>query len=153
NWAGMHHLVGGPIPAWLITVSIVGSMMMLIPVGTVALNHHMTVFGKMDKFWLNFNILRSSPTLRFVIFGAISYTWVSVQGAFEALRSMNEVTHFTHYTIAHAHFGLYAFYSMIMFGSMYYIVPRLTGWEWASPNLIRIHFWCCAIGFVIYFTS
>ena len=25
NWNGMHHLVGGPMPAWLITVSIVAS--------------------------------------------------------------------------------------------------------------------------------
>ena len=31
SWAGMHHLIGGPIPAWLATASTVGSMMMFIP--------------------------------------------------------------------------------------------------------------------------
>src|SRR5262249_5230185 len=115
SWAGAHHLIGGPLPAWLITVSVVGSVMMFIPVGVVALNHHMTMVG-------HFDALRYSPTLRFVVLGAMSYTAVSVQGSFEALRTMNEVVHFTHYTIAHAHLGLYAFFTMIMFGSMYYIV-------------------------------
>ena len=45
NWAGMHHLIGGPMPAWLVTVGIVGSMMMFIPVITVAINHHLTTMG------------------------------------------------------------------------------------------------------------
>ena len=28
SWAGMHHLIGGPIPAWMSSASVVGSMMM-----------------------------------------------------------------------------------------------------------------------------
>lgn len=143
NSAGIHHLIGGPVPAWLITYSIVASVMMFIPVGTVAINHHMTMVG-------SFNILRYSPTLRFIVFGAMSYTAVSVQGSLQSLRTINEVTHFTHYTVAHAHLGIYAFFTMIMFGSMYYIVPRLTGGEWASAWLIRIHFWSCAVGIGLY---
>ncbi len=154
NWAGMHHLIGGPVPAWLTAASAAGSLMMLIPVGTVALNHHMTAFPKPFE-WKpvleSHKILWSSPTLRFVIFGAVSYTIVSVQGAFQALPWINRTTHFTHYTIAHAHLGLYGFYTMIAFGSMYYIVPRLTGWEWASPNLIRAHFWFAVAGYLLYF--
>jgi cytochrome c oxidase cbb3-type subunit 1 len=143
NWLGMHHLVGGPIPSWMISASIVASILMLIPVVAVGVNHHLTMSG-------HFHLLRYSPTLRFVVFGAFNYTIVSVQGSFESLRSFHEVAHFTHYTIGHAHLGLYAFYSMVMFGSMYYIVPRLTGWEWASGNAIRVHFWCTAVGISIY---
>jgi len=146
SWAGMHHLIGGPIPAWMSSASIVGSMMMLIPVAAVALNHHMTMRG-------HFHHLRYSPTLRFVVFGAIAYTAVSVQGAFESLKAFSEIAHFTHYTVAHAHLGVYGFYAMIMFGATYYIVPRLTGREWASGRMIRWHFWLTAIGITLYFTS
>lgn len=146
SWAGMHHLTGGPIPAWMSSASVVGSMMMLIPVGAVALNHHMTMKG-------HFRHLRYSPTLRFVVFGSITYTAVSVQGAFESLKIVSEVAHFTHYTVGHAHLGVYGFFTMIMFGAAYYIMPRLTGREWASARLIRIHFWLCAIGIVLYFTA
>jgi len=85
------------------------------------------------------------------VFGAMSYTLVSVQGSFMSLRTYNEPMHFTHHTIAHAHLGLYAFFTMVMFGSIYYIVPRLTGREWASSLLIRVHFWAAAIGMAMYF--
>ena len=144
NWAGAHHLISGPIPAWLVTVSAVASMMMIIPVSTVAINHHMTMRGYFD-------VLRFSPTLRFVTAGAMCYTLVSIQGSLMSLRSINEPTHFTHYTIAHAHLGLYAFFTMVMFGAVYYIVPRLTGREWGSSNLIRVHFWGTFLGVMMMF--
>ena len=146
NWAGTHHLIGGPLPAWLVTVGVVGSVMMLIPVATVALNHHMTTKG-------HFARLKDSPTLRFTVFGAMSYTAVSVQGSLTALRSVNEVVHFTHYTVAHAHLGVYAFYSMVIWAVMYYAVPRLTGKEWPSVRLIAVHFWCAAVGMAIYWVG
>ena len=44
-----------------------------------------------------------------------------MQGSFEALRSVNAVTHFTHYTVAHAHLGLYGFVTMVLFGAIYFI--------------------------------
>lgn len=145
-WAGMHHLIGGPVPAWLVTASVVGSMMMFIPVIAVAVNHHFTMVG-------HFHLLRFSPTLRFVVFGAMAYTLVSFQGSLEALRVMNQVTHFTDYTVGHAHLGVYGFFSMISFGAIYYIVPRLTGREWVSPFLIAVHFWSSALGITVYFVG
>jgi cytochrome c oxidase cbb3-type subunit 1 len=127
----------------MITTSIVASMMMIIPVAAVAINHHMTMVGR-------FGALRYSPTLRFVVVGAIAYTAVSVQGMFTAFTEVNRITHFTHWTIAHSHVGVYAFVTMVMFGSMYYIVPRLTGGEWPSGRLISWHFWLAIGGVVIY---
>jgi cytochrome c oxidase cbb3-type subunit I len=141
---GGHHLIGGPVPSWLITISIVQSMMMVIPVFAVAVNQHMTVLG-------NFRALAYSPTLRFIVLGAMMYTAASVQGSLEALRAVNTITHFTHYTVAHAHLGLYGFFSMVMFGSIYFIMPRVMNWEWPYPKLISLHFWLVLVGFAIYF--
>ena len=143
---GIHHLIGGPIPTWLVTLSIVHSVMMSIPVITVAINHHGTMWG-------HFSMLKDSPTLRFVWIGALMYTVTSLQGSMEALRSINVITHFTHYTIGHAHLGMYAFLSFILFGAVYFIMPRLTDWEWPWRRLISLHFWLVAIGITIMFTS
>jgi cytochrome c oxidase cbb3-type subunit 1 len=101
----------------------------------------------------HFDKLKYSPTLRFVVFGAMSYTAVSFQGSFEAIRSQSEITHFTHYTVGHAHLGLYAFLTMILFGAIYYIMPRLVKWEWPYPVLIKFHFWLVAIGIILYVLS
>lgn len=146
SWAGMHHLIGGPIPAWLITASTMASIMMFIPVIAVAINHHLTMRG-------HFKELRYSPTLRFVVFGAMAYTAVSFQGSIEALRSFNVLVHFTHYTVAHAHLGLYGFFTMTMFGAGYYIIPRLTGRQWQMTWLIKAHFWLTAGGITLYFVA
>jgi len=140
---GGHHLIGGPVPSWLITISIVQSMMMIIPVFAVTVNLHMTVLG-------HFKAVVYSPTLRFIVIGTMMYTLASLQGSIEALRSVNSVTHFTHFTVAHAHLGLYGFFSMIMFGAIYFIMPRVMNWEWPYPALISLHFWLILAGFFIY---
>ncbi len=141
---GLHHLIGGPIPTWAITISIVHSVMMLIPVIAVGVNHHMTMVG-------SFKLMLHSPTLRFVVLGAMMYTFASVQGSMEALRSVNTITHFTHYTVAHAHMGMYGFFSFVLFGSIYFILPRLLNWEWPYAWAISLHFWLVFIGWGIYF--
>lgn len=143
-WNGMHHLIGGPYPSWLITASVVASVMMFVPVITVGINHHFTMVG-------HFKSLVYSPTLRFVVFGSIAYTATSFQGSLTAIREINYVTHFTHYTIAHAHLGAYAFASMVFFGAIYYIMPRMVQREWPSKKLISLHFWMSGLGVLFYF--
>jgi len=140
---GAHHLIGGPIPEWLATLSIVQSMMMLIPVIAFSVNQHLTLKG-------HFNALRYSPVLRFIFFGATMYTVSSIQGSFEALRTVNAVTHFTHFTVAHAHIGLYGFVSMVIFGGIYFAMPRVLNIPWPKPALISWHFWLVVAGFATY---
>ena len=142
--AGIHHLIGGPVPNWLVSVSVVQSAMMIVPVLAVGVNQHMTVAGR-------FATLKYSPTLRFVVLGAVLYTLVSLQGTLEAMPFFNRLVHFTQYKVAHAHLGLYGFFSMIMFGSIYFVMPRVLEREWPYPKLIAWHFWLTSIGFAIYF--
>jgi cytochrome c oxidase cbb3-type subunit 1 len=139
SWTGMQRLVDGPFPAWMITASIAATILTIIPVATVGLNHHMTMQGY-------FPVMRYSPTLRFTVFGAMAYTVFSVVGILMSLRSVARYLHFTEASIAYSHLGLYAFFTMVMFGSMYYIVPRLVGREWRYAALIKLHFWGSAYG-------
>ena len=139
SWTGMQNLVDGPFPAWIITASIAATILTIIPVATVGLNHHMTMAG-------NFQLMKYSPTLRFTVFGAMSYTLFSAVGVLLSLRSVARYVHFTEASTAYTQLGLYAFYSMIMFGSMYFIVPRLVGREWRYASLIKLHFWAAVYG-------
>src|ERR1700726_4017280 len=139
SWTGMQHVIDGPLPAWMITASIAATILTIIPVATVGLNHHMTMQGY-------FPVMRYSPTLRFTVFGAMSYTVFSAVGVLISLRSVARYVNFTQASIAYSHLGLYAFFTMVMFGSMYYIVPRLVGREWRYATLIKLHFWASAYG-------
>src|SRR5881227_3040231 len=139
SWTGMQRLVDGPFPAWMITASIAATILTMIPVATVGLNHHMTMLGY-------FPLMRYSPTLRFTVFGAMSYTVFSAVGILISLRSVARYVNFTQASIGYSHLGLYAFITMILFGSMYYIVPRLVGREWRYASLIKLHFWSSTYG-------
>jgi cytochrome c oxidase cbb3-type subunit 1 len=139
SWTGMQRVIDGPFPAWMITASIAATILTIIPVATVGLNHHMTMQGY-------FPVMRYSPTLRFTVFGAMAYTVFSLVGILISLRSTARFLHFSQATIAYTQMGLYAFFTMIIFGSMYYIVPRLVGREWRYATLIKLHFWASAYG-------
>jgi cytochrome c oxidase cbb3-type subunit 1 len=134
------------VPGWLITLSIVQSVMMVVPVAAFTVNQYWTLRGHVGALW-------TSPTLRFIGFGGLMYTATSVQGSLEALRSVNAVTHFTHFTVAHAHLGMYGFVTMVFFGAIYFITPRICGREWPSRRLIAAHFWFAAAGITLYFVS
>lgn len=143
---GAHHLLGGPAPVWLQTLSIVQSVMMIIPVFAFTVNQHLTMRG-------HFNAVRYSPTLRFILLGGMMYTLVSFQGSMEALRNVNNITHFTHFTVAHAHLGMYAFVGLVLFGSCYFVMPRVLDVEWPKRRLINVHFGLVVTGFAVYFVS
>ncbi len=135
----MVRLSGGPIPAWMATVSIAASLMMLVPIATVTTNLMLTMRGHTQMVYY-------SPTIRFTFFGAVAFAVASVAGLVASLRSVDRIVHFTQFQAAHQHLVIYAFFSMVMFGAIYYITPRLVGCEWLSSTLIKLHFWGSAYG-------
>ena len=44
--------------------------------------------------------------------------------------------------------ALYAFFSFVMFGAIYFIVPRITRREWLSRRLITLHFFFSVYGII-----
>ena len=139
GWTGMQRFMGGPLPAWMVAVGALTGVLLLFPVGVVGLNHHLTTLGK-------HHLVAVSPTLRFVFFGALFYP---VSGIFLALLSnfwSGPSLQFTHAWYGYQVIAIYGFFSMIAFGAIYYIVPRLARCEWLSVRLIRNHFWFSVYG-------
>jgi cytochrome c oxidase cbb3-type subunit 1 len=132
-------LSGGPVPAWLVTLSISSSIMLIIPLVTVGKNFFKTMEG-------NYHMVYHSPTTRFTFFGAVIFCIATGLGILFSLRGPDSVVHFTMFNSAMSDLLLYGFYSMVMFGAIYYITPRLVGCEWLSSSLIKVHFLGSAYG-------
>lgn len=139
-WNGLQRLTGGPVPVWMITVSIVASILLLIPVATVTANYVLTMQG-------DYSLVYHSPTIRFVFFGAIAYTIGNLVQVFGSYRSIGNITQFSWFSVGQDQLFVFAFFSMVMFGAMYYIIPRLVGCEWLSATFIKLHFWGMAYGY------
>jgi len=139
GWTGVQKLMGGPLPIWMPSLSSAATIMMLIPIGTVALNHNRTVVG-------HHKLVESSPALRFTFMSGIS---LIVWGGMMAVMAIYPVGKFTQFTIAQQGANLlvlYGFFSTAMFGAIYFIVPRLVCCEWFSSRIIRHHFWFTVYG-------
>jgi len=147
GWTGMQRYMAGPLPGWMTSIGSMAGVTLLISVGIVGLNHHLTTLG-------SHKLVESSPTLRFTFFGALFYP---VSGVLLALISAfwtGANLQFTHAWYGYQIVSVYGFFSMCVFGAIYYIVPRLAGCEWLSVRLIRNHFWFSAYGIsVIVVTS
>ena len=142
SWAGLAQMVDGPVPIWLPSVGIVASVLMIMPVGTVVLNLYLSVKGVLRSVW-------QSIVLRFIGFGVLAYLFVGIIGAAMAFRSVSEITQFTVFISGYEQLLVYAFFSMILFGGLYFMAPRLTKRDWPSADLIHLHFWGSASGIVL----
>jgi cytochrome c oxidase cbb3-type subunit I len=144
GWTGITQLIGGPLPAWMITASIVAKVLMLLPVLAVAANYHLTIKGSFEE-------LRWNPSVRFIVIGSMAYTAYAVEGSLISFRSIGQIMQFTLVTVGHSQLGLFGFYSMILFGAYYYIVPKLVGRQWLSQAMVMAHFWFCVVGIGLLF--
>jgi len=142
SWTGIAQLIGGPVPIWVSSVGIIASVMMIVPAIANSLNFYFTLKGARSEIW-------RSPALRFVAFGVLSYFFASLIGAAMTFRSVSEVVHFTTFASGQSLHFSYGFFTMIMFGGLYFMIPRLTKVEWPSSTLITFHFWGSAFGVTI----
>jgi cytochrome c oxidase cbb3-type subunit I len=135
----MTHLSGGPVPAYLVTISVAASILMTIPIVTLTVNFVRTMKG-------HTGMMASSPTLRFTFVGTVFFSIAAALGVLSALRSVDSFTHFTTWRYGQMHLVTVGFFSMVMFGAIYYITPRLVGCEWLSRTFIKLHFFGTAYG-------
>jgi cbb3-type cytochrome c oxidase subunit I len=141
---GAHHLLWAPIPYWLKTIAVAESFGMVIPVLAFMFNILLTMRG-------NWSHVRSSVPLLYALTGWASYILVSFQGSNQALRGVNELTHFTGYVPGHAMLALMFFGASTCIAGVYYIVPRVFGCRLYSRRLARAQFALYAIGFAAFF--
>lgn len=136
-WAGAQELIGGPIPVWIPAFAGTAQILLLVPMVTVALNHYRTVQG-------SHHLVEVSPSLRFTFFGSIGYVATCVISAVLGSMTLSRYTFASFAGDSVQLTGYYMFFTMAMFGAIYFIIPRVTGCEWVSGKRIRLHFWMSA---------
>ena len=146
-WAGPHHLLYTSLPDWAQSVGMVFSLILLAPSWGGMINGIMTLSGA----W---STLRSDPILRFLIVSLSFYGMSTFEGPMMSIKTVNALSHYTDWNIAHVHSGALGWVGFITIGSMYYLLPRLFGrTEMYSKKLIEVHFWVATIGVVLYISS
>jgi cytochrome c oxidase cbb3-type subunit I len=139
-WAGMQKLTGAPIPYFIPYVGAAATVLFFIPAFTAAINILRTAIADPE-------VANHSPSLRFTMAGVVGLIVMAVAAVFLNLPgSTLKLSQFSLSGYGFEILALYAFFSFVMFGAIYFIVPRVTRREWLSRRLIKMHFFFSVYG-------
>jgi cytochrome c oxidase cbb3-type subunit I/II len=142
-WAGPHHLLYTALPDWAQSLGMVFSIMLVAPSWGGMLNGLLTLRGAWDK-------VRQDPTLKFMVVAVTAYGMATLEGPTLAIKSVNSLSHYTNWTIAHVHTGALGWNGFLTFSMLYWLFPRLYNTRLWSTKLANYHFWIALLGMMFY---
>jgi cytochrome c oxidase cbb3-type subunit 1 len=146
-WAGPHHLLYSAMPDWVQSVGMAFSLILLIPSLGSAANGLLTFNGSWGK-------LKTDPAAKFMVMSLIFYAASTFEGSMLAIKSVNSLSHYTDWTVAHVHAGAIGWVAMITIGSLYAMAPRaLDRPAMHSRSAMELHFWLHTGGVILYAVS
>ena len=142
-WAGPHHLLYTALPDWAQSLGMVLSLMLIAPSWGGMLNGLLTLRGAWHK-------LREEPMLKFMVVALTAYGMATLEGPMLAIKSVNSLSHYTDWTIAHVHTGALGWNGFLTFSMLYWLFPRLYNTKLHSNKLANWHFWIALLGMMFY---
>ena len=142
-WAGPHHLLYSSMPDWVQSLGTVFSIMLIAPSWGGMLNGLLTLRGAWDR-------VRQDPVLKFMVVAVTAYGMATFEGPMLSIKSINAISHFTDWTIAHVHVGALGWNGFLTFGALYWLWPRIYRTELYSRQLANVHFWLGTLGIIFY---
>ena len=145
-WAGPHHLHYTALPAWASTLGMLFSVMLWMPSWGGMVNGLLTLRGAWHK-------VTDDPVLKFFVVAITFYGMSTFEGPLLSIKSVNALSHYTDWTIAHVHAGALGWVGFMVFGMMYWLLPRLFQAELWSRRLAELHFWIGTVGILLYIVA
>ena len=142
-WAGPHHLLYTSLPNWAQSLGIVFSFTLIFPSWGGMINGLLTLRGAWDK-------VREDVILKFMVVAVTAYGMATFEGPMLSLKSVNAISHFTDWIVAHVHVGGLGWNGMLTFGILYWLIPRIFKTELFSKRLANFHFWIATLGIIFY---
>ncbi|MCO8121894.1 cytochrome-c oxidase, cbb3-type subunit I [Stieleria sp. TO1_6] len=142
-WAGPHHLHYTALPEWASTLGMLFSVMLWMPSWGGMINGLLTLRGAWHK-------VAADPVLKFFVVGVTFYGMATFEGPMLSIKSVNALSHYTDWTIAHVHAGALGWNGFMAFGMLYWLLPRIFQAKVWSEKLVSLHFWIGTIGILLY---
>jgi cytochrome c oxidase cbb3-type subunit I/II len=142
-WAGPHHLLYTALPNWAQSLGVVFSLMLIFPSWGGMINGLLTLRGAWDR-------VRDDVILKFMVVAITAYGMATFEGPMLSLKTVNAISHYTDWIVAHVHIGALGWNGMLTFGIIYWLIPRIFKTELYSKKLANQHFWLGTLGIIFY---
>jgi cytochrome c oxidase cbb3-type subunit I/II len=145
-WAGPHHLHYTSLPEWAATLGMLFSVMLWMPSWGGMINGLLTLRGAWNR-------VAEDPVLKFFVVGVTFYGMATFEGPMLSIKSVNALSHYTDWTIAHVHSGALGWNGFMTFGMLYWLAPRIFQTKLWSKKLAEVHFWIGTLGILVYIVA
>ena len=142
-WAGPHHLHYTALASWASSLGMVFSLMLWMPSWGGMINGLLTLRGAWHK-------VAEDPVLKFFVVGITFYGMSTFEGPLLSVKSVNALSHYTDWTIAHVHSGALGWNGFMAFGMLYWLLPRIFQTKLWSSKMATWHFWLGTLGILLY---
>ncbi|MBL7925495.1 MAG: cytochrome-c oxidase, cbb3-type subunit I [Bacteroidia bacterium] len=142
-WAGPHHLLYTALPDWAQSLGVVFSVMLIAPSWGGMINGLLTLRGAWDR-------VRDNVELKFFVVAITAYGMSTFEGPLLSLKSVNAIAHYTDWIVGHVHIGGMGWNGFLIFGTLYWLIPKIYGTQLWSKKLAGFHFWIGTMGIMFY---
>lgn len=142
-WAGPHHLLYTALPDWAQSLGTVFSIMLIFPSWGGMINGLLTLRGAWDR-------VRDSAVLKFFVVAVSAYGMATLEGPLLSLKNLNAIAHYTDWIPAHVHIGTLGWNGFLIFGMIYWLLPRLYQTSLYSEKLANWHFFIGTLGIIFW---
>lgn len=142
-WAGPHHLLYTALPDWAQSLGTVFSIMLIFPSWGGMINGLLTLRGAWDK-------VRESAVLKFFVVAVTCYGMATLEGPLLSLKNINAIAHYTDWIPAHVHIGTLGWNGFMIFGMIYFLMPKMYKTSLYSEKMANAHFWIGTLGIIFW---
>lgn len=130
GWTAGSTLVGGPVPAWIPTLSVASGVLLIIPTVLLSLSLHTGA---------SLRSLLSSPALLLASVSGMAFTVSGALFALTSFRCAREILQFTQFFTGLQQLTLLGFAGWAFLAAIYVMVPRVLGRQFPFPILSFLH--------------
>jgi cytochrome c oxidase cbb3-type subunit I/II len=142
-WAGPHHLLYTALPDWAQSLGTVFSVMLLAPSWGGMINGLLTLRGAWDR-------VRDDVILKMFVVAVTAYGMSTFEGPMLSFKNVNAFSHYTDWTVGHAHIGALGWNGFMTFAILYWLIPRMWNTTLYSKKAANFHFWIGFLGIAVY---
>jgi cytochrome c oxidase cbb3-type subunit I len=146
TWCGIPQ--GAPVPAWMPALSSVASLLLVVPLIAI------TAFVAKALRGAGQNETRSKGgPFGYIRFGMTAFILSSLMLMASSCPQFSRVTEFTWFGPAQMQLQILGFFTMMICGAIYELLPRIMNFELPYPKFVRLQYWLFGLGIVLWVGS
>jgi cytochrome c oxidase cbb3-type subunit I/II len=142
-WAGPQLMQYTPLPEWAARLGMLFSIMLWMPSWAGMLNGLLTLRGAWSK-------IAADPVLKFFVVALTFYGMATLEGPLLSIHEVSAVAQYTDMIVAHVHTGMMGWVAFMIYGTMYWLMPRVFRTPLWSKRLMNWHFWLATFGILLF---